>query len=405
MGRIDAQVLDRDSLSIADLSKNDFVLRSYEHNIPVRSLRYEDLPVDVLMLLDVSGSMRVQVERVANASQRALSVLAPHDRVAVMVFTTGTSVRLKFSEPDEKVAKKLDDIANGNFGGGTDIHGALMEAAEYVGREARREARRAIVIVTDDQARAVNRERVAAALSEADTVVMALLAPLVLEASGGPVGGPPRGPWPGGGGTWGGPVIFGSPFPFPGSTTGPMDVPRAGTEDVARESGGESMPVGNAASLETVFRRIRQRYAIYYHLPEGVVPAELGALELDLADRTRQRHPYAELRYRQVHLAGETRRTFVKRVPPRPPAVDATAPELDSPAPLVGRTRPVSEPRGSRVAITPTEPPPPEVTSGPAPETAAQTTPKRRRRPAVSEPGGPKVSSVPSPEGSSRPPH
>jgi hypothetical protein len=37
MGRIDAQVMDRDSLSIADLSKNDFVLRSYEHNIPIRS--------------------------------------------------------------------------------------------------------------------------------------------------------------------------------------------------------------------------------------------------------------------------------------------------------------------------------------------------------------------------------
>jgi uncharacterized protein with von Willebrand factor type A (vWA) domain len=69
-----------------------------------------------------------------------------------MVFTTGTSVRLKFSERTKR-SPEAGRHCERALGGGTDIHGALMEAAEYVGREARRDARRAIVIVTDDQAK------------------------------------------------------------------------------------------------------------------------------------------------------------------------------------------------------------------------------------------------------------
>ena len=158
--------------------------------------------------------------------------------------------------------------------------------------------------------------------------------------------------------------------------------------------------MNHAAALETTFQRIRQRYAIYYHLPEGVVAADLSALALDITDRTRIRHPYAELRYRQVYLAGATRRTFVKRVPPRPPPVDASAPAADPNTTLVGRTRPVSEPRGTRVAISPVEVPPQEPAAAPAspqPEPAA-TPARKRRRPAISEPRGPRVASVPLPE-------
>lgn len=37
------------------------------------------------------------------------------------------------------------------FRGGTDITHALLDAADFVGRDGRRDARRAIVILTDDQ--------------------------------------------------------------------------------------------------------------------------------------------------------------------------------------------------------------------------------------------------------------
>jgi VWFA-related protein len=411
MGRIDAQVLDGDFLSIANLTTDDFVLRRDETKIPIRNFRYEDMPVDVLLLLDVSGSMRPNVERVAAAADRALAVLGPEDRIAIMVFNTGTSVRLKFGESRDKVERKLNSIAESSFGGGTDINGALLEAAEYIGKEARRDARRAIVIVTDDQARPCDRERAAMALSEADAVLMALLAPVAFDGMGGPgrhpTGYPPvMGPWPGGplGGVILGPRRGPMGGPLPGGAPAGVGT-SAGTEAVARESGGESLPVNNASALETAFQRIRQRYAIYYHLPEGIPEAEASAILMDLSDSVRVRYPKAELRYRQVYQVGAARRTFVKRVSPRPPAGGVPAAESISTTAKVVRRRPVSESTGPRVTIAPVRRPTEVAHSGPSvqakPDSASPS--KRQRRPAVSEPHGPRVSSIPPAGGGAQP--
>ena len=57
MGRIDTLVLDRSQHPIGGLHQDDFVLRQDGKLIPIRNLAYEDLPVDVLLLLGVSGSM------------------------------------------------------------------------------------------------------------------------------------------------------------------------------------------------------------------------------------------------------------------------------------------------------------------------------------------------------------
>src|SRR5215471_3854019 len=94
VGRIDALVLDRSQHPISGLLKEDFVLRQDGKIIPIREVGYEDLPVDVLLLLDVSGSMQVHVQKVANASHQALAVLGNQDRVGIMVFDTHTRIRL-----------------------------------------------------------------------------------------------------------------------------------------------------------------------------------------------------------------------------------------------------------------------------------------------------------------------
>jgi hypothetical protein len=77
----------------------------------------------------------------------------------------------------------------------------------------------------------------------------------------------------------------------------------AGTAEIARRSGGDSLPVDDASPLATTLARIRQRYALHFKLPEGTKPGEERAIEVSLADAARQRYPGAELRYRQVYLA------------------------------------------------------------------------------------------------------
>ena len=64
----------------------------------------------------------------------------------------------------------------------------------------------------------------------------------------------------------------------------------AGSPSIARASGGDSMNVNDAAAVETTFERIRQRYAIYFTIPEGMGDDMKNGrgMELDLADAARK---------------------------------------------------------------------------------------------------------------------
>ena len=77
---------------------------------PIRGFGNEDLPVDVLFLLDVSASMRLHVQRIAEASGQALTVLGKDDRMGIMVFDRSTHVLLPFSTNREDVHQAFDRL-------------------------------------------------------------------------------------------------------------------------------------------------------------------------------------------------------------------------------------------------------------------------------------------------------
>ena len=149
--RVDAQVLDGNR-AITRLKADDFILREEGRTVPIRGFASENMPVDILFLLDVSGSMRPHVERIADASGQALTVMGKDDRMAIMVFDRNTRVRLPFSSSRSEVQREFNRLLNQEqFNGGTDITRAMLDAAEYIRQGGRRDARRAIVILTDDQ--------------------------------------------------------------------------------------------------------------------------------------------------------------------------------------------------------------------------------------------------------------
>src|SRR5689334_18301543 len=150
--RVDAQVIDRDGRAVIGLQASDFLLRVNGQPQPIRNFASENMPIDILLLLDVSGSMEPHVQRIASAAQQALNVLADKDRVAIMVFDTSTRVRLPFRNEHGEVTGELDRLLRSErFNGGTHITYALLQASRYMQREARKDARRAIVILTDDE--------------------------------------------------------------------------------------------------------------------------------------------------------------------------------------------------------------------------------------------------------------
>lgn len=325
--RVDAQVVDRDNRAITGLTAKDFVLSEEGRPQPIRNFASEEMPIDVLLLLDVSASMRPHVQRISSAAHQAFRVLAEDDRIAIMVFDRSTRVRMQFRGRDQAERELERLLDQENFRGGTDITRGLLDAADYVRREGRTNARRAIVILTDDQTEFDRDEaRVSRALERANVVLSFLQAPDAMAGRYGRRGGggyPSGGRYPGGGypggGYPGGPlggVIWGrrgGGYPgggrYPGG--GGMNYPHthsAGTAEIARRSGGDVFPVDDASALEDTLARLRQRYALHFLVPPDAKPGQERNIELALAGNALRRYPGAEIRYRHTYYTSDAPR-------------------------------------------------------------------------------------------------
>ena len=311
--RVDAQVVDRDNRVITGLGPRDFVLREQGRPQPVQSVDSEHLPIDLVLLLDVSASMRPHVQRIASASHEAMRQLREQDRVAIMVFDRSTRTRMAFRGSQTGVDRELERVLDyENFRGGTDITRGLMDATDYIRREGRREARKAIVIVTDDQTEMDrNVEGVGSGLTRADAVLMALIAPDAMNNRGmrRDRDNYPGSGYPGGGGGPGGSlggIIFGSPRQrrgYPGGGQIGSHTRSAGTEEIARASGGDSLPVNDAYALQETIERLRQSYAIYFAPPAGVRAGEERQIDLELSDAAYRRYAGGQVHYRRAYFA------------------------------------------------------------------------------------------------------
>jgi VWFA-related protein len=353
--RLDAQVVDYGNRAITHLHAGDFILREDGRVVPIRNFASEDMPVDVLFLLDVSASMQPHVQRIADASGQALTVLGREDRMGIMVFDRNTRVRLPFNSSPQAVQREFDRLLRQErFDGGTDITRAMLDAADYIQREGRRDARRAIVILTDDQTEFDRDDRaVGRALARADAVMCALIAPDAGQYRGNRGGGQSPGGWgtgPSLGGPLGGIILGrgGSRYPRGGGATGGARTQSAGTAQIARDSGGDSMSVNDASALEDTLARIRQRYTLYFNLPEGVQPGQERNIQVDLTPEARQRYRDAEVRYRRTFMSSaggrESEPPHITRAPSNNGYSVPSVSGSDSDTPAVPRRRvPVNE--------------------------------------------------------------
>lgn len=380
--RVDVQALDRDNKPITGLRETDFVLTESGKSQQIRNFQSENMPLDVVLLFDVSRSMRPHVERIVSAAHQALRVLGKDDRVAIMVFDRNSKVRLPFRSNLDDVERELDaTVKKERFDGGTDITRAVFDAANYVGRDARPTARRAIVILTDDQtesARERNDIGVGRALAKADAVLSLLLAPNAMDFNqsgsrgsgqdpgmgrgrGGRGGGMGGGPL---GGIWG-PTIPGQRYPQGGNSggqggngpygTGNARTKSAGTPEIARASGGDDFSVDDASALETTLNRLRQRYALHFNSPDTP-----RAIDVQLTEAAARRYPNAELRFRRVSSGNDSSSrepvSVSRTAPARPTQRANSSEETESPRP---RRRPaVSEGGGPAGPVIQPEPPP-----------------------------------------------
>ena len=106
----------------------------------------DEIPLDVVLVLDLSDSIGPFLVPLRQAANIALSALKPEDQVALFTFSTEAQMRVPFTHDKSQIA---DMIGGFQTGGATNINDAIFLPAQYL-LNAPQKDRRVIILISDD---------------------------------------------------------------------------------------------------------------------------------------------------------------------------------------------------------------------------------------------------------------
>jgi len=275
--KVDVQVTARDGKTISDLTQDDFAV--FDENEPqtVAYFGSEREPLDLLLLLDVSGSMRRSLEDLAAGTRAALAQLHPGDRVALMLFSRRTGIVQPFTDELSNTQRKiLDSIYKADLGNGTLINESLIAAADYMKQQPVK-GRRAILVVTDNEGLNYKSpdESVVRSLYSAETVLSALVVrkgsrPAAVKRTG-----------------------------YTNPDFDPPDVFK-----ISERTGGEAVEgLGKVNEMfQKMVERARTRYFLQYPAPQAE-PGKFRRVRIELTPAAKRKYPDATVRARAGYYA------------------------------------------------------------------------------------------------------
>ena len=150
---IDAQVLNKKAgVPVQALNERDFVV--YEDGVKQQITHFsqDNLPLSIVLLLDVSGSVMPTINSVRESGLKALNQLKSGDEVALMAFGVWTAVLQEFTTDRHLVAERIGAIERMGpwIREGTYIDAAIYESAKQFSHATIPDSRRIIIVVTDN---------------------------------------------------------------------------------------------------------------------------------------------------------------------------------------------------------------------------------------------------------------
>ena len=181
--RFNASVVDKNGRAIGGMGATDFTV--FENGVERRVTKVvpTNEPFNLVLLLDVSGSVEERMDFIRKAARDFLRTASPQDRIAIISFREDIQVISGFSTDRQMLSKKLDEI---DAGGGTALYDALAYVLTDTLRQLRGE-RTAVVVMSDgdDNKSFVPFPTLLEALSESGALVYPLYVPsgLIPESS------------------------------------------------------------------------------------------------------------------------------------------------------------------------------------------------------------------------------
>ena len=238
------------------LAKEDF--RLYEDGVAqeIRHFSRDELPLAVALVVDRSGSVAPFMPELRRAAYQALSQLKRGDQVCLFSFASEVERLEDLTTDRNRIAERIADI---RAGGGTNIVDAVFDAAYYLSVAAR-DRRRAIILVSDNQA------TVRGHSSQAETIRLALEAGVTVYS-----------------------------LKTPGEATPltlkiPVWLGGAGSvRRITEETGGEILDVRGAGSLGAalagVISRLKTRYTLGYQSTNPARDGSFRKIDVALTER------------------------------------------------------------------------------------------------------------------------
>jgi len=175
----DVQVIDKKTgRVVGDLKKEDFELSDNGVKQQISYFSRDELPLSIILLLDVSGSVRSIIHDIRDGALNALQRLKPDDQVAVMAFSERILLAQDFTKDRAAVSRKIEEVtATSVLGSGTFLGAAMEDAAFHMQTAPTPTSRRVIIVITDNIAPSIAAQQRSALsdLFESGTVVYGLI--------------------------------------------------------------------------------------------------------------------------------------------------------------------------------------------------------------------------------------
>jgi VWFA-related protein len=144
---LNVKAMDDAGQPLTDLKMEDFVVSEDGVKQDVSHFKPVNAPVNVIMLLDLSGSTKPKRKAMVDAARKFIDALPAQDRIAFVAFTRSYRALSEFTTDKESLKKVVEQIKG--FDGGTAFYDSMWQALDDLDRIS--DARKAVVVLTDGE--------------------------------------------------------------------------------------------------------------------------------------------------------------------------------------------------------------------------------------------------------------
>ncbi|MEP7304743.1 MAG: VWA domain-containing protein [Acidobacteriota bacterium] len=143
--QVTATVVDNRGHYVKGLPREAFHVFEDDHGQTITHFASEDVPLELIVAVDISGSMAAAMPKLKSAVKAFLEAVPARDQVTVLGFNDTVFALTRATTQPADRAKAVDRLA---AWGGTALYDVILRAVDMAGRQA---GRKAIIVFTDGE--------------------------------------------------------------------------------------------------------------------------------------------------------------------------------------------------------------------------------------------------------------